>query len=60
MFNAAEHDLDFTIPPAEFGEQWIGELDTADPQLPPGGAAAVKPGDTLTLASRSLRLLRRA
>ncbi len=60
MFNAAEHDLDFTVPAAGFGEQWIGELDTADPQPPPGAATAVKPGDTLTLASRSLRLLRRA
>ncbi len=60
MFNAAEHDLDFTVPAAGFGEQWISELDTADPQPPPGGIAAVKPGDTLTLASRSLRLLRRA
>jgi len=60
LFNAAEHDLDFTVPAAEFGVQWIGELDTADPQPPPGGATDVKPGDTLTLASRSLRLLRRA
>jgi isoamylase len=60
MFNAAEHDLEFTIPAAEYGAQWIGELDTADPQPPAGGGADVKPGDTLTLASRSLRLLRRA
>ena len=60
MFNAAEHDLDFTIPPAEFGDEWIGEIDTADPQLPAGGAVAVKPGETITLLSRSLRLFRRA
>jgi isoamylase len=59
MFNAAEHDLDFTVPSAEFGERWIGDLDTADPQPAPGAAIAVKPGDMLTLASRSLRLLRR-
>jgi isoamylase len=60
MFNAGEHDLDFTVPAAEFGDQWIGEIDTADPQLPPGDAVAVKPGETITLLSRSLRLLRRA
>ena len=60
MFNAAEHDLDFTIPPAEFGDQWISEIDTADPQPPLGGAVVVKPGETLTVISRSLRLLRRA
>jgi len=60
MFNAAEHDLDFTIPAEEFGDQWLSEIDTGEPQPPPGGPASVKPGDTLTLASRSLRLLRRA
>ena len=60
MFNAGEHDLDFTVPAAEFGDQWIGEIDTADPQLPPGDAVAVKPGEIITLLSRSLRLLRRA
>jgi len=60
MFNAAEHDLDFTIPAAEFGEQWLSEIDTADPRPPPGEAVSVKPGDTLTVVSRSARLLRRA
>jgi isoamylase len=59
MFNAAEHGVDFTVPAAEFGEQWLSEIDTADTQPPPGGAAVVKPGDRLTLASLSLRLLRR-
>jgi isoamylase len=60
MFNAAEHDLDFTIPAAEFGEQWLSIIDTAAPYPPPGGAESVKPGDTLTVASRSVQLLRRA
>jgi glycogen operon protein len=59
MFNAAEHDLVFTVPAAEFGEQWISEIDTADPQPPAGDAVSVKPGDTLTLVNRSVRLLRR-
>jgi isoamylase len=59
MFNAAEHDLDFIIPAAEFGEQWLSEIDTADPRPSPGEAVSVKPGDTLTVVSRSARLLRR-
>jgi isoamylase len=60
MFNAAERDLDFTIPSAEFGEQWLSLIDTADPQPVPGDRLSVKPGDALTLTSRSVRLLRRA
>jgi len=60
MFNAAERDLDFTIPTADFGDMWLSVIDTADPQGPPGGAETLKPGDTLTLANRSVRLLRRA
>jgi isoamylase len=59
MFNAAEHDLRFTVPPSGYGELWLTELDTADP-LPAAEPAAVKPGDTLLLAHRSLRVLRRA
>jgi len=60
MFNAAEHDLDFTIPAEEFGEQSLSVIDTANPQPQPGGAESVKPGDRLTVASRSVQLLRRA
>jgi isoamylase len=59
MFNAAERDLDFTIPPPEFGEQWLSVFDTADPLPLLGDGVSVKPGDTLTLTSRSARLLRR-
>ena len=60
LFNAAEHDLDFVVPPAGYGEQWVLELDTADPHPAPGEPAVVKAGDKITLTSRSLRLLRRA
>jgi isoamylase len=59
LFNAAEHDLDFIIPAERYGDRWAPELDTADPQPPPGDNRAVKAGDTITLTSRSLRLLRR-
>jgi isoamylase len=60
LFNASEHDLDFTVPPPDYGEHWVLELDSADPQPAQGGPAAAKAGDTVTLTSRSLRLLRRA
>ena len=60
LFNAAEHDLEFTIPAAEYGEHWLLELDTGDSHSPPEDPGIVKPGDSVTLVSRSLRLLRRA
>jgi isoamylase len=59
MFNAAEHDLQFTIPASGYGGLWLTVLDTADP-LPATEPPPVKPGDTLQLAHRSLRVLRRA
>jgi isoamylase len=60
LFNAAEHDVHFTVPPASYGEQWAHELDTADPVRAPAVLAPVKPGDGITLTSRSMRVLRRA
>ena len=60
LFNGAEHDLDFTIPAAGDGEQWVHELDTAEPARGASDPAPVKPGDVVTLSSRSMRLLRRA
>ncbi len=60
LFNAAEHGVEFTIPPATYGDKWLLELDTADPLPPPGDPEIVKSGDAVTLSSRSLRLLRRA
>jgi isoamylase len=59
MFNAAEHDLEFTLPPSGYGEQWLTEFDTADPR-PAADPAAVKAGEAVVLAHRSLRVLRRA
>jgi isoamylase len=59
LFNAAEHEMEFAIPPPGFGEQWMTVLDTADP-WPALDSDAVKPGDTVLLADRALRVLRRA
>jgi isoamylase len=58
MFNAAEHAVDFVVPEAGFGEQWMQELDTAQPR-PEGDPPSVKPGDIVVLADRSLRVLSR-
>jgi isoamylase len=58
MFNAAEHSVEFMVPPSGFGEQWVQELDTAEPR-PAGDPPSVKPGDIVVLADRSLRVLSR-
>ena len=58
LFNAAEHDVEFTIPPAEYGERWVTELDTAVPR-PAGDPPTVKPRDMVLLKHRSLQVLRR-
>jgi len=39
LFNASEQDMDFTIPPAPYGENWLRELDTAV-AAPAAGTAA--------------------
>jgi isoamylase len=59
LFNAAEHGVEFTVPPSGYGEHWVTVFDTADPRHVPE-ADATKPGDTLLLADRSMRVLRRA
>lgn len=58
MFNAAEHDVEFIIPPAEYGERWVTELDTAVPR-PAGDPLTLKSRDTTLLKHRSPRVLRR-
>jgi glycogen operon protein len=58
MFNAAEHDVAFIIPPPEYGECWVTELDTAVPR-PAGDPPTVKPRDAVLLTHRSLQVLRR-
>ncbi len=59
LFSAAEHEMEFAIPPPGFGEQWMTVLDTADP-WPARDPDAAKPGDAVLLADRALRVLRRA
>jgi glycogen operon protein len=59
LINASELDLDFTVVPAEYGEQWNRILDTADLGGQHQGSEPVKPGDEIVVTSRSLQLLSR-
>jgi isoamylase len=56
LINASELDLEFSIVPAQYGSRWMPVIDTAT-VIPEG--QPVKPGDTVTLASRSMQVLRR-
>jgi isoamylase len=63
LFNASEQDLGFTVPPSRYGAAWVTVLDTARPTAGVGGGPAddpVKPGETVQVPSRSVRVLRRA
>jgi isoamylase len=60
LFNASELDVEFTIPPAGYGERWAREFDTALPPGLDGGDGDTKAGDAVTVTSRSVQLLRRA
>jgi glycogen operon protein len=67
LFNASEQDLDFTVPPARYGQVWQHLLDTGllDTGLEAGAAggsgtgSAVKPGDLLEVRNHSIQLLYR-
>ncbi len=58
LFNASEMDLEFVIVPAEYGESWIKVLDTATGIAAEPGRPA-KPGDVVTVISRSMQLFSR-
>jgi glycogen operon protein len=60
LFNASEQDLEFTLPPASYGQVWEKELDTAASGRHSTSAGAVKPGDLIKVRNRSIQLLRRA
>jgi glycogen operon protein len=59
LFNASELDLDFTIPPQRYGDQWVKVLDTALPVSALADAPAAKPGDAVAIPSRSMQVLGR-
>src|SRR5580693_3360817 len=59
LFNASELDLEFTVPPQRYGDQWVKVLDTALPMSALADAPAAKPGDAVAIPSRSMQVLGR-
>jgi glycogen operon protein len=49
--------MDFTLPGAAYGERWEVVLDTASPLI--DDRPSTKAGETLSLESRSILVLRR-
>ncbi|HEV7886826.1 MAG TPA: hypothetical protein VGO92_04650, partial [Acidimicrobiales bacterium] len=56
LFNAHFEAIEFTLPPAQFGDSWTGELDTDDGWV---DGPEVKAGDRLHVEERSVLVLRR-
>ncbi len=57
MFNAHHGELDFTLPPEDYGEAWEAVLDTAEPDV--GGRKAYRSGEQVRMIDRSMMVLRR-
>lgn len=57
MFNLADHDVDFTLPRSDFGEEWSVELSTADVTIE-AGQHRVRAEASLALLDRSIVVLR--
>ena len=62
LFNAHHEALPFRIPSKDWGKEWVIEFDTNDPAIGEGAEPPSKlcGGGTVTLAGRSMLLLRRA
>jgi isoamylase len=62
LVNASSNELEFTLPPARYGEVWETVLDTARPGDGPDAPdvpAAAKAGGLVPVRDRSLQVLRR-
>jgi glycogen operon protein len=59
LFNGHHEDHAFVLPDGAFGDAWTMVLDTAQPELEPGGADLAA-GSEVSLLHHSLMLLRRA
>ncbi len=59
LFNASPRELEFTLPPARYGEVWETVLDTARPAERFEDDAVVKAGGLVPVGDRSLQVLRR-
>ena len=59
MFNAHYEDIDFTVPGADFGDEWEVVVDTTQARGVREDAAPVPSGGTVTVGQRSTVVLRR-
>ena len=59
MFNAHYEDIDFTVPEADFGDEWEVVVDTTQARGVREDAAPVPAGGTVTVGQRSTVVLRR-
>jgi isoamylase len=59
-FNAHHEAADFKLPPAEWGQAWLLELDTSQEEPFPAAPATLPAGRPLKVEARSLAVLRRA
>jgi len=60
LFNADPAEVEFTVPDAEWGEQWLQLFDTRHASPDGEDAPAYAPGQTVPVVPRSVVLLRRA
>jgi isoamylase len=56
LFNAHSEPVDFTLPPKEYGEEWVVRLDTTQATLP-DGTTSWAPGSDHPIAGRSVIVL---
>jgi hypothetical protein len=59
--NAWWEPLDFTIPPARAGQEWVAEIGSYDPAAPAAAAGSRRrAGERVTVGPRSVSVLRGA
>jgi isoamylase len=56
IFNADAHPLQYNLPPAKYGDNWIEVINTTRTAITPDGQV-FKPGDTITAEGRSVIVL---
>ncbi len=62
VFNASEATVEFTVPPASYGERWAKALDTSEDDVDlavPHDGEVTKAGGTVAVPDRTVVLLRR-
>ncbi|MGN6613097.1 MAG: glycogen debranching protein GlgX [Angustibacter sp.] len=65
VFNGHHEEIDFVLPPVEYGQGWVAELDTTEafvrvevPEIAAEAGNGLKPGSALAVGPRSVVVLR--